>query len=158
MATRAPFASVLIATYNYGGFIEEALDSVLGQTFPRTDTEIIVVDDGSTDDTRERVQRYGDAIRYIHQENGGQASAFNLGLRHARGEFVAFLDADDRWHPDKLATVAAGFAETPEVDTVLHYLDVIDETGRTIGVIPDEMVEPIVFEPRPLESVLAGRL
>src|ERR1043166_8636595 len=80
MSARAPFISVLIGTYNYGVFIEDAIDSVLRQTFAPGETEIVVVDDGSTDDTRERLKRYKGAIRYVYKENGGQASALNVGL------------------------------------------------------------------------------
>jgi glycosyltransferase involved in cell wall biosynthesis len=95
-----PLVSVVIPTYNCAEFICEALDSVLAQTYPRL--EIIVVDDGSTDDTRKRVQMYGDRIHYIRKENGGISSARNTGIKMATGEFIALLDADDLWHPQKL--------------------------------------------------------
>jgi glycosyltransferase involved in cell wall biosynthesis len=74
-----PYVSVLIDTYNYGRFIEQAIESVLSQDFTMERVEILVVDDGSTDDTEERVKKYGAKIRYLRKENGGQASAFNLG-------------------------------------------------------------------------------
>ena len=90
-----PLFTVLIDSFNYGHFIEEAVDSVLAQDFPADQIEIIVVDDGSTDNTAERLKKYQDRIRYFYKTNGGQASAFNLGLSHAQGEFVALLDADD---------------------------------------------------------------
>src|SRR5215467_7562443 len=114
--------TVFIDTYNYGHFIEEAIDSVLSQNFPMDQVEILVVDDGSTDDTKERVLKYGDRIRYFYKPNGGQASAFNLGFRHARGEIVALLDADDVWLPDKLKRVHEAVKQNPAVGMIYHQL------------------------------------
>src|SRR5580700_8026024 len=102
---RTPFFTVLIDTYNYGQYIEEAVQSVLAQSFPEEEREIVVVDDGSTDDTAERLKKYGDGIRYLRKANGGQASAFNFGFEQARVEVIALLDADDVWLPDKLGRV-----------------------------------------------------
>lgn len=93
--------SVVIPAYNAADFIAHALNSVLAQTYRRR--EVLVVNDGSTDDTVRVLQAYGDAIRIVHKSNGGLSSARNRGIREAAGEFVAFLDADDRWLPDKLA-------------------------------------------------------
>lgn len=93
--------SVLIPAFNAAAFVRRAVDSVLAQSHPAH--EILVIDDGSTDDTAEVLSAYGDAIRVIRQPNGGLSNARNRGLREATGEFVAFLDADDRWLPDKLA-------------------------------------------------------
>jgi len=76
---KAPFVSVLIDTCNYGEFIEEAVSSALAQDFPAAEREILVVDDGSTDDTQERLRKFGEAIRYLRKPIGGQASAFNSG-------------------------------------------------------------------------------
>ena len=97
---KKPLVSVIIPTYNSAGYIEEALESVFEQTLQ--DFEIIVVDDGSTDGTGEVLRKYGDRIRYIYQENNGPASARNGGIRVARGEYIAFLDADDLWVSTKL--------------------------------------------------------
>lgn len=91
-----PAISVLIDTYNHERFIEKAIHSVLEQDFPVADREIIVVDDGSTDRTAQIVQRFERSLRYIRKENGGQASAFNIGIPECRGEIIAFLDGDDR--------------------------------------------------------------
>jgi glycosyltransferase involved in cell wall biosynthesis len=91
--------SAVIPAYNYGRYVTEAVDSVLAQTYP--DIEVIVVDDGSTDDTRERLAPYEDRIRYIYQANKGLSAARNTGIRNARGKWVALLDADDVWHPRK---------------------------------------------------------
>ena len=92
--------SVVIPTYNYGRYVTEAVESALAQTLPPT--EIIVVDDGSTDDTVARLQPYMGRIRYIHQENQGLSAARNTGIRNATGEWIALLDADDLWHRQKL--------------------------------------------------------
>lgn len=96
-----PKVSVIMPAYNVARFIEGAIDSVLAQSF--TDFELLIVNDGSTDDTLARCQRYADArIRIVNQENRGLAGARNSGIREARGAFLAFLDADDLWRPDKL--------------------------------------------------------
>lgn len=117
---KAPFFTVLIDTYNYGQFIEEAVASVLGQDFPAEQREILVVDDGSTDDTEERLWKFGESIRYLRKPNGGQASAFNFGFEHARGEVIALLDADDVWLPKKLGRVYETFERHPEAGMVYH--------------------------------------
>jgi glycosyltransferase involved in cell wall biosynthesis len=117
---KAPFFTVLIDTYNYGQYIEQAIASVLAQNFPVGEREILVVDDGSTDDTQERVQKFGDAIRYLRKANGGQASAFNFGFEHARGEVIALLDADDLWLPEKLGRVYEAFERHPAAGMVYH--------------------------------------
>src|SRR5258705_3481772 len=108
---KAPFVSVLIDTCNYGEFIEEAVSSALAQDFPAEQREILVVDDGSTDDTQERLRKFGDTIRYLRKANGGQASAFNFGFEHARGEVIALLDADDVWLPGKLERLYEVFGQ-----------------------------------------------
>jgi glycosyltransferase involved in cell wall biosynthesis len=92
--------SAVIPAFNYGRYIADAIDSVLAQTRPPQ--EVIVVDDGSTDDTRTRVSRYGGRVRYVHQANRGLSAARNTGIREASHEWIAFLDADDVWHPEKL--------------------------------------------------------
>ncbi|HKN74648.1 MAG TPA: glycosyltransferase [Candidatus Acidoferrum sp.] len=116
----APLVTILIDTYNYGRFIEEAVESALAQEFPREQREILVVDDGSTDDTGERLKKYGDAIRYLRKPNGGQASAFNLGFAEARGEIIALLDADDLWLPQKLRRVYETLEKNPDAGMVYH--------------------------------------
>jgi glycosyltransferase involved in cell wall biosynthesis len=99
-AGRAPLVSVVIPTFNYGHFVCQAVESALAQTYPNI--EVIVVDDGSTDDTVQRLAPYRDRIRYIHQENRGLSAARNMGIRHATGEWIALLDADDLWHRQKI--------------------------------------------------------
>jgi glycosyltransferase involved in cell wall biosynthesis len=112
--------SVLITTYNYGRFIEEAIDSVLSQDYPPDQIEVVVVDDGSTDDTAERVRKYGSRVRYFYKPNGGQASALNLGFAKARGEIIVLLDGDDFFLPGKLVRVAEAFQRDPALGMVYH--------------------------------------
>jgi len=105
--------SVVIPTYNSADLVVEAVESVLAQTVPPF--EVIVIDDGSTDRTRERLASYGPPVRYVHQENGGVATARNRGVKEAKGDLVAFLDADDAWHPRKLEIQLKVFQRRPEL-------------------------------------------
>lgn len=112
-----PEISVVIPTFNMARFVGEAVRSVLDQTF--ADFEVLVVDDGSTDNTREVIAAIDDPrVRYLHQENRGLAGARNAGIEAARGSFIAFLDADDLWLPDKLARQRQLFADRPWVGLV----------------------------------------
>jgi glycosyltransferase involved in cell wall biosynthesis len=120
LSNEKPVVTVLIDTFNYGHFIEEAIRSVLIQDFPAEQIEIIVVDDGSTDNTRELVAKYGERVQYFYKPNGGQASAFNYGVTRARGEFIALLDADDYWLPSKLSKVIDAFQNSEDVGLVYH--------------------------------------
>jgi glycosyltransferase involved in cell wall biosynthesis len=115
-----PFVTALIDTYNHESFIEEAINSVFQQDFPSSEMEILVVDDGSTDRTPELVRKFGPRVRLLRKVNGGQASAFNMGIIEARGEIVAFLDGDDWWSPSKVNRVAEVFAAHPEVGITGH--------------------------------------
>lgn len=96
----APLISIVVPTYNRAHCIDEAIRSVLAQT--AQDWELLIVDDGSTDNTADILAKYGDKIRVIKQVNAGPSAARNLGARSARGKFLAFLDSDDKWLPDKL--------------------------------------------------------
>jgi glycosyltransferase involved in cell wall biosynthesis len=116
----APTISVLITSYDYGRFIEECIDSVLAQEYPTGRVEIVVVDDGSTDDTAERVRKYGSKINYIRKTNGGQASALNVGFTKSSGEIISLLDADDYFLPGKLLRVADAFQADPELGMFYH--------------------------------------
>lgn len=95
-----PNISVIIPTYNRGVFIKKTIESVLTQTYK--DYEVIVVDDGSTDDTWERVKQFDDSVRYIYQKNKGPSAARNTGILNAKGTYIAFCDSDDRFLPHKL--------------------------------------------------------
>ena len=96
----APLISCIVAVYNGDPYLAEALESIHAQTY--RPIEVLVVDDGSTDGTPGVIARHGDRVRALHQANAGPAAARNLGLREARGEFIAFLDADNLWAPTKL--------------------------------------------------------
>ncbi len=107
------FVSVILPTFNRAHLICEAIDSILNQTY--RDFEIIVVDDGSTDNTTEVLQRYSDRITYIKQENKGPGDARNRGIAEAKGEYIAFLDSDDIWFKDKLELQVAVMEKLPEI-------------------------------------------
>lgn len=123
----APRFTVVIPTYNRAHLIRETLDSVLAQTF--ADREIVVVDDGSTDETPEVLAAYGNGLRFVRQENRGVAAAWNRGIRESRGELVAFLASDDRWEPRTLEKMERVFAERPEVGLVSVMARVITADG-----------------------------
>ncbi len=106
-----PLISVIIPAHNAGPFIQETLRSVTRQTYPRW--ELIVVDDGSTDDTPQRIQPFLSILRYIRQENAGGGAARNRGLSVASGEYIAFLDHDDLWSPEKLEVQVAVASRHP---------------------------------------------
>jgi glycosyltransferase involved in cell wall biosynthesis len=126
-----PKVSVIIPTYNRAHLLPKAIGSVLAQTFG--DFELIVVDDGSTDDTAAVVERLEDErVSYIWQENQERSAARNHGLRLSRGEYVTFLDADDRFFPDKLARQVRFLDKHPDVDMVMSGWVYEDETGTVI--------------------------
>jgi glycosyltransferase involved in cell wall biosynthesis len=124
--------AVVIPTYNYGQYIAEAIDSILHQTL--APVEVVVVDDGSTDNTAEIVVHFGDRIKYIRQDNAGVSAARNRGVKESSAELIAFLDADDIWEPTKLEKQVARFAGDSEVGLVHCGMREFDsETGRTIA-------------------------
>jgi len=127
---RKPFVSVLIDTYNHERFIEQAIVSVLEQDFPAEEREIIVVDDGSTDRTPEIVKKFERRVRLLRKQNGGQASAFNVGIPECKGEIVAFLDGDDWWATNKLTRVTKALADDSLVGIVGHGIFNVQRDGR----------------------------
>ncbi len=127
-----PLISVIVNTYNYGRFVEDAIDSALAQDFPADQMEVLVVDDGSTDDTAERVKKYGDRVRYFYKENGDQCSAVAFGVSQAKGALIALLDGDDIWLPGKLSRVAQAFANDPRTVMVYHRYAFWDSRDDTI--------------------------
>jgi len=128
--TNDPLVSVIMPAYNAAPFIAAAIDSVLAQTY--TQFELIVVDDGSTDETAHIVHSYGRRVRYIFQQNARQAAARNCGLRQASGELCAFIDADDIWLPEKLEKQVAFFKQHPEVGLVYCSMQMIDRGGNSL--------------------------
>lgn len=125
----SPTVSVVIPTYNAADLLPDAVESVLAQTY--RDFELIVVDDGSTDETPEVMERYADDVRYVRKENGGSASARNRGIREARGQYVALLDADDLWLPEKLEHQMEQFEA--QQDLAWSYTDWVHVDAETGG-------------------------
>ena len=120
--------SVIIPTYNRARLVAHAIQSALAQTYHAI--EVVVADDGSTDGTAAVTAGYRPRVRYVRQANAGVSAARNLGLRHATGEFIAFLDSDDVWHPWKLAAQVALLRQHPEVGMVWTDMAAVDSEGR----------------------------
>lgn len=123
-----PSISVVIPTYNRAALLTRAIASALEQTCPPS--EVIVVDDGSSDDTRERCAEIGDRIRYIRIPNGGVATARNAGIAQARGDWIALLDSDDWWEPSKLETQMAAQAAVPAAAWGIAGCEIVDGSGQ----------------------------
>ena len=128
---KPPLVSVIINNYNYGFFLPEAIESVLGQTYQNM--ELIVVDDGSTDNSREVIEFYKNCLTAIFQENAGQGEALNAGIAQSKGEIICFLDADDYFHEDKLAKVVAAFLDHPEWVQISHCWISVNREGLPVG-------------------------
>ena len=120
--------SVIIPAYNGDRYISAGIDSVLAQTY--SEYEIIVVDDGSTDNTSEVVKQYGDRVNYLSQTNQGVAASRNLGLAAARGEYIAFLDQDDVFLPHKLSTQVALLDRDSALGMINSGWQIVDERGK----------------------------
>ena len=125
-----PKVSIIIPVYNGAAFIEEAIQSALDQTF--SDFDLIVIDDGSTDETPRAVTQFGKRVRYFRQTNQGRSRARNKGLELADGEYVAFLDADDRWKPDRLERGVSVLEGMPEIGLVHGEVEAINPRGATL--------------------------
>ncbi len=130
----SPLVSVVVANYNYGRFLPEALESVLAQTYENV--EVTVVDDGSTDESREVLRRYESRVRVISQENQGVSAARNRGIAESTGTLIAFLDSDDVWLEDKLARQVELF-DDDSVRMVYTGLRYVDIDGRDLGTMLD---------------------
>lgn len=129
-----PLVSILINNYNYGSFIGEAIDSALDQTYPHI--EVIVVDDGSTDNSPEIITSYGNRIIPVLKENSGQASAFNRGFAVCQGDFIFFLDSDDVFYLDKVQTILdilTAKMMNNRCVMVYHLLECVDKNGASLG-------------------------
>ncbi|HEY9675729.1 MAG TPA: glycosyltransferase [Waterburya sp.] len=119
-----PLVSIVINNYNYERFLPQAIDSALNQTY--SNTEVIVVDDGSTDNSHKIIASYGDKIIPVLKENGGQASAFNAGFAASRGDIICFLDSDDIFLPEKAAEVVEVFGDRDDLEWCFHPLKFVD--------------------------------
>ncbi|MFG6417078.1 glycosyltransferase family 2 protein [Roseateles sp. DC23W] len=131
MSAPLPRFSVVVANYNHAALVGRAIDSVLGQQYPAELREVVVVDDGSTDDSRERLAAWCDTpgVRLVLQDNRGQTAAFAAGVAVAQGDYICLLDADDHCLPDRLAAVAAHLdtlGATPEQLFLCHDLQILD--------------------------------
>lgn len=143
----APLVSVVVNNYNYARFLGDAIDSALAQTY--SPLEVVVVDDGSTDESRDVIASYGDSLIAVLKENGGQASAFNAGFAAARGDIVLFLDADDMLLPTAAQSVVDRFE--PGVAKVYWPLWEMDSEGKSMGtMIPREPLPEGEFRDRVL--------
>ncbi|BCO30926.1 hypothetical protein TspCOW1_10290 [Thiohalobacter sp. COW1] len=131
MPDHSPRFSVIIPAYNSEATIAAAIDSVLAQSWPAH--ELIIVDDGSSDATADRILAYGERVRYIHQSNAGVSAARNHGIRAASGDWLAFLDADDLYLPDRLRWHAEWIQRNPGLDFYVGNFEHRDETGRPLG-------------------------
>jgi glycosyltransferase involved in cell wall biosynthesis len=149
---KRPLVSILINNYNYGKFLAEAIDSALAQTYSYCET--IVVDDGSTDNSREIISSYNDRIIPIFQENGGQASAFNTGFAASKGEIICFLDSDDLFLPEKAGTIVEAFNRYTDSDWFYHSLDYQNDINKPTNVFTDRGEESKLLEVWDLRSAL----
>jgi glycosyltransferase involved in cell wall biosynthesis len=129
-----PLVSIIINNYNYGDFLDDAINSALLQT--HQNCEVIVVDDGSTDKSREIIEKYQNNITSIFKENGGQSSALNVGFRASKGEIICFLDSDDEFCSDKVHEVFQRFHESQDIEWCFHTLKLIDLNRQEIS--PDD--------------------
>ena len=127
----APAVSVIIPVYNGINYLNESVDSVLAQTF--TDYEVLVVDDGSTDETWDLIQAYEDRVRGIRKPNGGVASALNRGIQEARGRWIAWLSHDDVFLPDKLLKQVEFLKNNPQFKASYTGFYIIDQLGKIVG-------------------------
>jgi glycosyltransferase involved in cell wall biosynthesis len=142
--------SVIIPCYNHAHFVGEAIQSVLNQDYRRY--EIILVDDGSTDNTREVAAQFGFKVRYIYQPNQGLSAARNSGLRAARGELIGFLDADDLYEPDYLSTLVAVLEANPQADAVHCACRFVDHNNQPLLQIAGRIVPPDKLYPTLLKG------
>ena len=126
-----PTVSVVIPTYNCAEFLETAIESVLGQTYQ--DLEIIVIDDGSTDNTQDIASRYAERIIYCRQENMGLPGARNRGIQSSQGKYIAFLDADDSWHARKLEKQIPILENDPSIGLVCSDFSMVEGDCVTAG-------------------------
>lgn len=127
-----PLVSIIISSYNYDKYLRSAIDSALNQTYAHR--EVIVVDDGSTDRSRDLISTYGNQIIPVFKLNGGHSSTFNSGLAASSGEIICFLDADDIFALDKIEKIVSLWAAHPHIGWCFHALELFDTTtGNSLG-------------------------
>src|SRR5262245_50863701 len=129
--------TVVIPCFNCELYLEEAIESALAQTYPKL--RIVVIDDGSNDGSPQILHRFSDRIRVIRQENRGLAAARNRGIDETNGAYLAFLDADDRWHPRKVATQVSYLQDHPDLALVFCDREWIDSRGHRITAPPHRL-------------------
>jgi glycosyltransferase involved in cell wall biosynthesis len=134
-----PYVSIIINNYNYDRFLSEAIDSALNQTY--SNVEVIVVDDGSIDNSREIIASYGDRIIPILQPNGKQAAAFNSGFARSKGDVIIFLDSDDYLFPHTVEQIVSIWQ--PELAKVHYRLEVVDTVGKSLGYSSPQGTSPL---------------
>ena len=134
-----PLVSIIINNYNYERFLAEAIDSALQQTYDHL--EVIVVDDGSTDNSRQIIAEYGEGIIPILQPNGKQAAAFNSGFARSQGEIIIFLDSDDFLYPQAVTEIVGIWHS--DLAKVHYRLDVVDGAGKSLGYFSPQGTEPL---------------
>lgn len=127
-----PVVSIVVNNYNYEQFVSEAIDSALNQTYPHV--EVIVVDDGSKDNSPEIIQKYGDRITAILKQNGGQGSAFNQGFKASHGDIIMFLDSDDYLYPQAAQQIVTNWK--PDLANLEYRLNLIDGEGKFLDLYP----------------------
>jgi glycosyltransferase involved in cell wall biosynthesis len=150
--TSSPRVSVIIPAFNRAWCVAHAVESVLAQTFK--DFEIVAVDDGSSDGTADVLEKFGDRVRLIRQENRGVSAARNSGIRAARGNWVAFLDSDDRWHPEKLERQLSALDKYSAKICFTRCVNAQNETLRDIEFVSFTPREPeILYVQNPADSV-----
>jgi len=150
LSTSAPSVDIVVTNHNYGRFLPEAIESACAQTHP--EVAVVVVDDGSSDDSREVLRRYEDQVQVVLKEQGGQASALNAGLERCRGEVLLVLDADDVLRPQAAERVAAAFAARPELSKVQFPMAIVDADGNPTGAVkPGGHLAAPVGDQRPAE-------
>lgn len=143
VSEKGPLVSVIIPVFNGEQYLREAVESVLGQSY--RSIEVVVVDDGSTDNSAGVAQSFASKVRYVYQENRGIGAALNKGIELSRGSFLGFLDADDLWRQDKLTLQMSAFANNPNVDIVFghvkqFYSSELDEDWKNRVRIPAELM------------------
>lgn len=152
-----PFVSIIISNYNYGRFLSEAIDSAINQTY--VNKEVIVVDDGSTDNSRAVIASYGNLIVPVLKQNGGQASAFNAGFAASHGDIICMLDSDDIFFPNKLTQIVEIFTQHPDIDWCSHILkqihtDIIGTNNSSLQKVKHESSKEYDFR----NHIKKGRL